>query len=508
MRITHQYRYDFFISNMNRNLSELMTLNQQAASQKKVNRPSDDPVGMSKILASRDSMNAFDRYQKNIDTAKGWLGLADNSLIQVNTTLTRLKEIAEQAATGTMSADNREEVSYEARQLLDQLLNIANTKQENKHIFAGHKVAENPFKETLWMSTNDTALESTTFSIAGSSDSTTLVRFLDSGTIGGGTPLDYEYSTDGGKTFTTKTLGAANNVLDLGSVQMTMENGAAVTAYDPSIEGSTGNGTWMWVRPSVQYMGDDSDGVETMAMTGSSLTSYADGNFDGDVVVRIDTDSNLASNISYSYSLDGGINWVTGQQKPADGTASSASILIPGGYLVLGSNAGNSVSQGDQFVVRPHSSAIYAEISSNSFIQINESGKEIFGGVYQAPGASNITPVFSNNVSQNVFETVGKLIGYLETNNQDGVQESLENLRDSSQHVLNRLARIGARENRLDVSENLLESLHANEEERLSFTEDIDITELMTNLASQEIAYQTVLRSSSNIMRMSLVNYI
>jgi flagellar hook-associated protein 3 FlgL len=495
---------------MNHTLSELMELNQKASSQKKINRPSDDPVGMSKILSSRDNMRAYTRYQDNIDTAKGWLGLADENLVQANTLVTRLKEIAEQAATGTMSADNREEVSYEARQLFRQLINIGNTTYENKHIFGGHKVEEPAFEETLWMTTNDSAVASSTFSIAGSTEKTILVRFLEDGTVNNGVnDLDYEYSTDGGKTFTTATLGASSNTLDLGGVQLSLEDGVAVTAYDSNVPGSANNGTWMWVRPTARYMGDDSDTIDVETLVDPNdegLATSAVGTFDRNVVVRIDEDSNLASNISYSYSLDGGINWTTGQSKPADGTASSASIVIPGGYLVLGSSGGNNVYSGDQFVVHPYTAKIEVEISPNAYVQVNESGKDIFGGVYGE--GSNASVVFPDNVSKNMFDSVGRLIGYLETNNQAGIQEALEDMRESSQHILNRAARIGARENRLEVSESMLETLKFNEDERLSHTEDVDITELMTKLASQEIAYQTIMRSSSNIMRMSLVNYL
>lgn len=506
MRVTHQYRFDFFISNMHKTLSQLMELNQQASSQKKINRPSDDPVGMARVLAGRDSLNSFTRYKDNIDTAKGWLGLADNSLVQANTLLNRLKEIAEQAATGTMTAENREEVSYEARQLFEQLINIANTEYENKHIFAGHKVHEAAYEDTLWMTTNDSTLASTTFSIAGSSETTILARFLDGGTIGGGAPLDFEYSTDGGDNFTTVTLAAGNNVLDLGSVQLTLQNGAVVTAYDPAVEGSANNGSWMWVRPTARYLGDDSDDVEVMSMTGSTLQTSAQGSFDKNVIVRIDADSDLASNISYSYSLNGGVSWVTGQSKSSDNVASSASLVIPGGYLVLGSNGGNGVTANSQFLVRPHTSKLKVEISPGSDVQINESGKELFGGIYQS--GSNAAPAYSADISKNMFETVGKLIGYLETNNQDGIQRSLEDLSISSQHIMNRVARIGARENRLNVSESMLEMLRFNEEERLSHTEDVDITELLTQMASRQISYQAVLQSSSTIMRLSLVNYI
>ena len=41
-----------------------------------------------------------------------------------------------------------------------------------------------------------------------------------------------------------------------------------------------------------------------------------------------------------------------------------------------------------------------------------------------------------------------------------------------------------------------------------SYVEDIDLTELLTKLTRQQIAYQTVLQSSSMIMNMSLANYI
>ncbi len=47
-----------------------------------------------------------------------------------------------------------------------------------------------------------------------------------------------------------------------------------------------------------------------------------------------------------------------------------------------------------------------------------------------------------------------------------------------------------------------------DQQERLSYVEDIDLTELLTKLTRQQIAYQTVLQSSSMIMNMSLANYI
>ena len=42
----------------------------------------------------------------------------------------------------------------------------------------------------------------------------------------------------------------------------------------------------------------------------------------------------------------------------------------------------------------------------------------------------------------------------------------------------------------------------------MSYTEDIDLTELLAKLTRQQLTYQTVLQSSSMIMQMSLAKYI
>jgi flagellar hook-associated protein 3 FlgL len=70
------------------------------------------------------------------------------------------------------------------------------------------------------------------------------------------------------------------------------------------------------------------------------------------------------------------------------------------------------------------------------------------------------------------------------------------------------MASIGARENRLEVASMVLSGLKLDETERLSRVEDVDVAELMTRLASQQMAYEAVLRSSSYILRQSLANYL
>lgn len=491
MRVSQRILYSNFIEQMNYSTSKLMDLNQKAATQKKVNIPSDDPVGMTRILNYRDSIAALEQYQKNINTAKGWLNLADETLMQVNNILIRLKEIAEQAATGTLSKDQRAGLSYEARQLFSQLLTLSNSEYEGKSIFAGHKTNENAFREILWVTSNqDDNVENYINNVNGSSSQTVLVQFLTTGTIGTDA-INYRYSTDGGETWSTDSLSAGSTTLTAGGVQVDFNSGYQVTANSATDYEDT-SGTWLWLRPSALYLGDTEEDIQIdLYAQNTALTANVYGEFSKDVVIRIDDIS--GGTITYAYSTDGGNSWETGN------TTTNTTLLLPEGRVEI--NALANLSVGDQLLVRPARAKINLEVSASEEVQINNIGKDVFGGIYENRA------VFAG-AGKNLFETVGKFVGYLETNNQDGIQQSLENISESLNHISSELASIGARENRLDVASTILSGLSLNEKQRLSNIEDADVAELMTELSNQQIVYQAVLKSSSMIMRMSLLNYI
>lgn len=125
------------------------------------------------------------QQETNVDTATGWLTLADTTLTQVSTTITSIKALAEQAATGTYTSTNREQISYEVKQLFEQLINLSNTRYENNTMFAGHKYADSAFTQGLNVSTWDDNLADVNFSVAGSTDHSIAVQFTSGGTVGG-----------------------------------------------------------------------------------------------------------------------------------------------------------------------------------------------------------------------------------------------------------------------------------------------------------------------------------
>lgn len=496
MRVSHSNIYSNILNYLNRSITGLVELNLKASSQKEINRPSDNPIGMTRVLSYRDSLKSMEQYRKNVDTAQGWLRLADENLMQASTVISRLKELAQQGATGTFSAENREQISYEARQLYQQLIMLSNASCEGKYIYAGHKTDTPAFRDALFAQSNDGGIEAQHIeSITGAAGRSIVVRFTGSG-ITGTDDLAYRYSQNGGQTWQTGTMTAVDRELDLGGVRIALAVGANIAANTPDDTSDT-SGTWLWVRPTAIYQGDDEDRISVESFS-ATATATAAGVFRNNIMVRIDAGGGT-NPTKYSSSADGGRSWMTGHTVPGGTSA----LPVPGGFLTLS----GTPATGDQFVIRPNRGLMHVEISQNETIQMNNIGKDVFGGLY--PDQSGLLqPVSLGKSGANLFETVGRLIGYLETNTQEGVQKALDELNDSQRHIATYLAGVGARENRLSLTDSVLSGLQLNASERKSKIEDVDVADLMTKMAMQQITYEAVLKSSSMIMRMSLVNYL
>ncbi len=496
MRITQSMIYDRSLYYMNSSLSRLADLQEQYSTEKRINKPSDDPSGYFEARQLSTSIREFQQYSDNVDTATGWLNQADSTLLSTSTLLTNIQELAEQAATGTLSAEDRENVAVQVRELFEQLITLANTSYSGSSIFGGQKTSGPAFTQVLYASVDDETLgQEAVVSVSGDSDTSVLVEFTDSGTIGGTAGIGYRFSTDGGETWTEKTLAAGDTALDLDGCVVNMASGSAVTETTDDAEG-----TMLTVRPTALYMGDDQDGSTVRSYGATGIAAEAEGVFSGNVMVRIDSNASLSGAVSYSYSTDGGTTW------KENNTADAQSLPVPGGYLNLSSNGGSSLTAGTQFTIVPNTADIAVPISPGSQIVINNIGKDVFGGLYQASGSSSATQALP--FSDNVFEVVGDLVGRLETNDIDGVGDCLEALETAHQHVETCAADVGAREIRLEYVEKNLEDLEDSATTSLSKVEDADLSQLIIDLAKYQYVYESVLSVSSKVMNMSLLDYI
>src|SRR5438876_4772059 len=128
MRITLGMMTDTALANIERNQQRTSDLQNQITSGSRITKPSDDPIGAARAINFQQGLDQTTQYLSNIDQASSWLQTTDGALSGVNSVLIRARELAVQAADGTLSASDRTNVLQEVQQLQQQVLDQSQAK--------------------------------------------------------------------------------------------------------------------------------------------------------------------------------------------------------------------------------------------------------------------------------------------------------------------------------------------------------------------------------------------
>lgn len=146
MRVTQGMLSRNVLTDLNHNLQRLAKYNEQMSSKRKINRPSDDPVGFHYAMRSRSELRANEQYQTNRDHAKSWLEVTESMMNSVNDILQRAREKAVDAANGGTNPDTAlESIKSEIDELYEQLISIGNEQFNGKYVFNGEKTQAQPY---------------------------------------------------------------------------------------------------------------------------------------------------------------------------------------------------------------------------------------------------------------------------------------------------------------------------------------------------------------------------
>jgi flagellar hook-associated protein 3 FlgL len=148
MRIADKMRYGQVDKNIGKNRSEMASLQNQAATQKRVTKPSDDPLAASRVLSNRIDLQGNKQFTKSLGYAKSFLEYTDQSLGDLSEVIMRAKELAiSQSNDASANEESRRVVATEIEQLYNQMVNIGNRKLGDRFIFGGFKTQSAPFDE-------------------------------------------------------------------------------------------------------------------------------------------------------------------------------------------------------------------------------------------------------------------------------------------------------------------------------------------------------------------------
>lgn len=134
------------LSNLNRNNSTRSDLANQASTGLKINKPSDDPVGVTYALRYRAELASNEQFQTNADAAVSWLDFTDSTMQQATDVMQRLKELTVQASSSTVPQSGLDAIKLEVEQLKGQLGNIGNAQIRGKYIFNGQNYDQPPYE--------------------------------------------------------------------------------------------------------------------------------------------------------------------------------------------------------------------------------------------------------------------------------------------------------------------------------------------------------------------------
>jgi flagellar hook-associated protein 3 FlgL len=146
MRIADKMQFEQVKANIAKNRSQMSELQNQAATQKRVTKPSDDPLAASRVLANRIDLQGNRQFGKNLAYARSFLEYTDQSLGDLTELVVRAKELAlSQSSDAGSSEQSRRMVAAEIEQLRGQLSSIGNRKLGDRFIFGGFNTQAAPF---------------------------------------------------------------------------------------------------------------------------------------------------------------------------------------------------------------------------------------------------------------------------------------------------------------------------------------------------------------------------
>jgi flagellar hook-associated protein 3 FlgL len=147
MKATLGMNYRFMSASLEVMSNKLLELRHQAATGKKLNRPSDDPSAIRPVLNYRVQGQSTTRYLDHLSSAGGELKILDAVLGSIENIMVEAKITTTAAINSGANNADRQTYADKLVQLFDELLYAANTQVNGNYLFAGYEEETLPFVE-------------------------------------------------------------------------------------------------------------------------------------------------------------------------------------------------------------------------------------------------------------------------------------------------------------------------------------------------------------------------
>lgn len=494
MRITNLMIQNNSLNNISVNKRQMSTLDTQLSTQKKISRPSEDPIIAIRALRLRTSLNEVTQYlNKNIPDANSWLDVSEGALTQVDAIMSDVYNYCVQGSTDTLSLSERKIISGSLQQLRESLYSQGDVDYAGRYVFTGYRTDSSLTFKT------DEQLEGADYSITQKFSST---------------DFDYKTVTTGG--------------VDIDVVK-TMTGDAVGALTDEEIKNQIADyneiGNEEVHRIRLGYT-DLKEGVISIDPSVGAITETTDKAAipgDDEIIFNPETGELLFGENAYKQLFEKGDFSVTYEKD----TFQLGDCKPEHYYTCTNLTTGltyekDSVGQDIEYIVNFNQKLkVNSEASDCLSLDMGRDIDEIITAVDNAIVAEEKlltlkalkdNPNYSSDEAQanldKIIESAQKELDYYNDALQKTFEAGITWMQDHQENVDIAIADIGNRMTRLELTKTRLESQETNFTELKSSNEDIDLEEVVINYSSAELVYNASLTAASKVVRQTLLDFI
>lgn len=535
MRITTKVMQNNSLSNINTNKKLQDQLNTQMATEKKINRPSDDPVVAIRALRLRTNVSQITQYyDKNSKDAESWLSVTEDALTTVSSVIEDLIEQTTKGANENLTSSDRNTILQALSELRNEVYATGNADYAGRSIFTGYRTeaslkfkADTEKKYSITEEITSADIDVIKHVVTGKLNSVNDANF---NAAGNNAITEQEvkeqsiyrirlaYSDVDG---TDKGVAGANGRLAIPAIQY----------YDPEFVNADGSkGAYVPLNTAVQErsvndagnpyenIGDDDlvliketgellmgknvyntlmaqeDDVNTVFDETSLLITYEKSNWEKDDLrpehyFKCEDLSDLTNTVTYNsnYIVPGEvvekqvIEYDIGMNQTIRVNTTADEVFLH----AIGRDVDDMISAMQEVVDMEETVARLESMAADA--KYNEDERKV---INKQLDAAKKALVYLDEKAQKLFESsISKMQGHLDT----------ANLATTN---------CGTRGMKLELIQNRLMSQKTNFENLESENENVDVTEVAVKLTSAELTYEAALMATGKIMQTSLMNYI
>lgn len=144
-RITTLMTTNQILQEINQSQAALANTEQELSTGKTINQPSDNPYGAALVVQLNGQMSQLNDYNNAITDGQAWTQTGTTALTSIQSDVQRAQELVTEAANGTLSAGQLNDIGAELTQIVANIKATANTQYNGQYVFSGSSTTTPPY---------------------------------------------------------------------------------------------------------------------------------------------------------------------------------------------------------------------------------------------------------------------------------------------------------------------------------------------------------------------------